>query len=98
MWQKPQPYIDAFNGKAREIVARGAALLFPVALPLSQWLIDQGIKEIDGATILDPLGIALKTAEVISDLDKMGIKRSRKGEYAVPAKDIREALRKELTT
>ncbi len=97
MWQKPQPYIDAFKQKAKEIVARGATLLFPVALPLSQWLIDQSIREVDGATILDPLCIALKTAEVMVDLQKMGIKRSRRGEYAIPTNDIREALRKELS-
>lgn len=96
MWQKPEPYIEAFNQKAREVVARGATLLFPVALPLSQWLIDQNIREVDGATILDPLFIALKTAEIMVDLEKMGIRGSRRCAYAIPCEDIREALRKEF--
>ncbi len=96
MWQKPEPYVDAFKKKAKEIVGRGAALLFPIALPLSQWLIDQNIREVEGATILDPLCIVLKTAETMVDLQKMGIKRSRRGEYAVPPEDISEALRKEF--
>lgn len=95
-YEDPQPLIESFNHVAKQIVARGATLLFPSALPLSQWLIDQNIRELDGATIIDPLGIALKITELMVDLEKHGIKRSKIGAYASPPKEIQEALYKEF--
>lgn len=95
-YEDSQPLIEAFNHVAKQILARGATLLFPSALPLSQWLIDQNIREIDGATIIDPLGISLKITELMVDLEKFGIKRSKIGAYASPPKEIQEALHKEF--
>ncbi len=95
MWKEPKPYIEEFMKKAREIVARGAMSLFPVALPLSQWLIDQNIRDVDGATVLDPLGTALKMAEVMVDFEKLGIRRSRIGPLEPTPENVRIELRKE---
>ena len=95
-YEDPQPLIDAFKHAAGQLVARGATLIFPSALPLSQWLIDQNIQEIDGATIIDPLGIALKITELMVDLERLGIKRSKLGAYASPPKEMQEALYKEF--
>lgn len=95
-YRNPQPTIKAFTEVAREIVSRGATLLFPSALPISQWLIEQNIREVDGATIIDPLGIALKITELMVDLEGLGIKRSKIGAYASPPKEVREALYREF--
>ena len=40
---------------ARHLVRQGATSLYPAGLYLSPWLIDQGIMEIDGAVVTDPL-------------------------------------------
>lgn len=95
-YNNPKPALEAFNKVAREIVSRGATLLFPTPLPLSQWLIEQNVRKIDGATIIDPLGIALKIAEIMVDLENIGIKRSKIESYASPAKEVQQALHKEF--
>ena len=96
LWGNPAPYIEEFNRLAENIVSRGADLIIPTPLPLSQWLIDQNIKQIKGATIVDPLAIGIKTAELMVDLQKLGIKRPKIGTYAPAPVEIRTALSKEL--
>jgi allantoin racemase len=97
MWQKPKIYIESFLKEATKIANRGPGYLFPAPTPLSQWLIDQGIKEVDGAMILDPLGMALKIAEIQIDLYRQGFKRSQRGTFALPSESIRNALRSEFS-
>ena len=63
---------------------------------LSQWLIDQGIREVDGAIVMDPLAIGIKTAELMVDLEHAGIKRYRSGQWAVPSEEVRNMLAGEL--
>ena len=97
LWKNPQPYIEAFMKVAKEIVSRGATSLFPAGLYLSQWLIDQNIKEVDGAIIMEPLTIGIKMAELMVDLEGTGIKRCQIGPYAAPSEEVREILAKELS-
>ena len=78
------------------MVRRGATSLYPAGLYLSQWLIDQGIREVEGAIIMDPLAIGIKTAELMVDLERAGIKRYNAGPWAVPPQEVREMLAKEL--
>ena len=96
LWGNPQPFVEEFMKVARELVRRGATSLYPAGLYLSQWLIDQGIREVDGALVMDPLAIGIKTAELMVDLERAGIKRYRKGQWAVPSEEVRGLLRKEL--
>jgi allantoin racemase len=95
-YKNPKPTLEAFTKVAGEIVSRGATLLFPTPLPLSQWLIDQNVRREAGATIIDPLGIALKISEIMVDLESFGIKRSKIGAYASTPKEVRQALHKEF--
>ena len=92
LWNNPQSFIDEFMCVAKELVARGATALYPAGLYLSQWLIDQGIREVDGAIIMDPLAIAIKTAEMRQQLAPIGIKRYQAGPWAVPPEDVRKIL------
>lgn len=96
LWGEPQPFIDQFIPVAKALAARGAAALCPAGLYLSQWLIDQGIREVDGALVMDPLAIAIKTAETMTDLERLGIRRYRVGAWAVPGEDIRALIRTEM--
>lgn len=96
LWNNPQPFIDEYLRVAKPLVARGATALYPAGLYLSQWLIDQGIREIDGAIIMDPLAIGIKMAELSLELKAIGVKRYQAGAWAVPPEEVREVLRKEF--
>ena len=98
LWNNPQPFIDEFMRVAKTLVARGATSLYPAGLYLSQWLIDQGIREVDGAIIMDPLAIGIKMAELRQQLAPIGIKRYQVGAWAIPHEDVRKILASEFET
>ena len=81
---------------AKGLVARGATSLYPAGLYLSQWLIDQGIRDVDGAIIMDPLAIGIKMAELRMQLAPIGIKRYQAGSWAVPPDEVRKLLANEF--
>jgi allantoin racemase len=96
LWNNPESFVEEFMKVARDLAHRGATALYPAGLYLSQWLIDQGIREVNGALIMDPLAIGIKTAELMVDLERAGIKRYTKGRWAVPSKEVRNLLEVEL--
>ena len=96
LWNNPTPFVEEFMQVAEELAGRGASSLYPAGLYLSQWLIDQGIREVNGAIIMDPLAIAIKTAELMIDLERVGIKRYKAGPWAVPPDELRNLLAKEF--
>ena len=91
LYGHPERYIDIVTQKAREIISNGARILIPAALPLGVWFVQQGIMEIDGVRVLDAFGCAVKTAELMVDLKKIGITRSK---YGVPQKEALAAIQK----
>ena len=91
MFGHPEKYVDEITQKAKEVIARGAGALIPSATPLGVWLIENGLAEIDGACVIDAWGVAIKMAELMVDLKKVGITRSR---YGPPDKDVLEAIQK----
>ena len=98
LWHNPQPFIDEFMRVAKALVARGATSLYPAGLYLSQWLIDQNIREVDGAIIMDPLAIGIKMAELRQQLAPIGITRYQAGAWAIPPADVRKILASEFET
>lgn len=96
LWGKPQPFIDEYLRVAKPLVARGATALYPAGLYLSQWLIDQGIREVDGAIIMDPLAIGIKMAELALEFKALGIQRYQAGAWAVPPDEVRKILAPEF--
>ncbi len=93
MYDEPQRYLDAFAEAARPVIARDAGMILVAGNPLNMFLIDQGVREIDGVPILDCCAAVVKTAELMVDLDKMGIRRSTKGLFAAPPPEDRARLR-----
>ncbi len=91
MFGHPEKYIDTITQDIKKVVANGAGVIMAASLPLSVWLIKQGITEIDGACILDQFGFIIKQAELMVDLKKIGIKRSKYGPHQ---KDMLEAMQK----
>ena len=94
LYEKPGVYIDRFADAARETIARGATCLMVAGNPLNMFLIDQGVREVDGVPILDCCTAAIKTAEMLVDLHKLGVRRSAKGLFAAPEGEAREKIRK----
>jgi allantoin racemase len=96
LWNQPQPFVEQFMQVAQELVARGATSFFPAGLYLSQWLIDQGIREVNGAIVMDPLALAIRTAETMVELRRIGIQPCRTGAWAAPSPEVRSLLAKEF--
>jgi allantoin racemase len=96
LWNQPQPFVESFLDVARKLASRGAASFFPAGLYLSQWLIDQGIREVNGAIVMDPLAAAIKTAESMVDLQRVGIRRYEAGPWAAPSPEVRRLLGEEF--
>ena len=94
MFKDPAPYIDIITKAVEEIVARGADIILPGPVPISAFLVEQGIREINGARILDVSGCALKMAEMMVDLHANGLTRSKHGLFTAPPKELMPALRK----
>jgi Asp/Glu/hydantoin racemase len=86
----PEKYLDPITRKAGEAVSNGARVLIPAALPLGVWLVKQGLFEINGARVLDAFGCAVKMAELMVELSKVGITRAH---YGPPQKDMLESIR-----
>jgi hypothetical protein len=68
--------------------------LMPASNVLSTFLVEQGIREIAGARVLDSFGCLLKTTELMVDFARMGITRSRHGLFAAPSSETLESIRK----
>jgi Asp/Glu/hydantoin racemase len=94
LYEKPGVYVDRFAAAARETIARGATCLMVAGNPLNMFLIDQGLREVDGVPILDCCTAAIKTAEMLADLQKLGVRRSAKGLFEAPAGEAKEKIRK----
>ena len=93
LYEQPQTYIDRFTAAAREAIARGAAMLMVAGNPFNMFLIDQGLREVDGVPILDCCTAAIKTAELQVDLEQLGTRRSTKGLFESPTPEARTQLR-----
>lgn len=91
LYAHPERHMASVTKKAEELVAKGARLLIPVALPFSVWCVRQGIKELAGVPVMDGYGCALKMTELMVDLKRLGITRNRMG----PAqKEVKDAMLK----
>ena len=96
LWNNPETFVKQYLEVAGELTSRGATALCPAGLYLSQWLIDQGIREVNGALVMDPLAASVKTAEMMVDFRRMGVNRCQTGAWAAPAPEVHALLAKEL--
>ena len=90
----PQRSLDMFTEAAREVIARGAGAIIPAFGAWGSFLGQRNIHDIDGAPIVDMTAVVIKTAEMLVDLQNLGIKRSRRGVYSHASKEELIAARK----
>jgi allantoin racemase len=91
----PKPVLERFEAAAREAVKRGAEVILPGCGCLNLVIINGGMHEVDGATVLDVSGALMKMTEMMVVLKEVsGTKVSRKGYYEAPTQDqIQEVLK-----
>ena len=83
----PQLVIELFTETARKVIARGAGVLVPGFGALSSFFGQRGIHSIDDIPIVDIVATVIKTAEMLVDLRRIGVHRSRKGFYTYASKE-----------
>ncbi len=86
----PNPLAIKYKELAKRAVADGASVIIPVPAYVSQLFFRTGgLTELNGATVLDPVAVVAKTAEMLVDLKKIGITFSRSpGVYATMSEEV----------
>lgn len=92
--KQPQPLLDKFKVAAERAVSDGASVIVPSPAFLATLAYRAGLTQVQDALVLDTISVAVKTAEMLVDLRKIGIGPSRRiGVYCEPSKELaREAL------
>ena len=93
-FKDPRHVIDILSAEAKRIGEQGANILICAGNPITMLLVDQGLTEIGGVPFLDSLGVGVKMAEMMVDLNKMGINRDKMGLYSPQPKEKIDATRK----
>ena len=92
MYDDPASYLNAFMKAAREVIAQGAVTLLVAGNPMNMFLLDQNVGDIDGVPILDCCAAVVKTAEMLVDLDRLGVSRAQTGLFTAPSPEDRAKL------
>ena len=85
----PRGVIDDFTAIARSAAAAGADVVVPAEGVLNEVLFANGVREVDGATILDCVGTTLLYTELLVNLKRrIGAGVGRRWTYARPPEDV----------
>ena len=88
-FEDPKDYVELFMGLARECVKEGADVIIPMEGILAEVLSSQGIKEVDGAVIMDGIGVPVMGAEMNAKMwNRTGTRVGRHWTYEHPNEEI----------
>jgi len=92
---KPERFLAAFDAAARKSIREHAVdVILPGQTIIAELLWRAGIREIDGALVLDPRLPLLRMAEMLVDMRRAGFNVSRRGFYwARPPADLEQGVR-----
>lgn len=93
-FKNPGPVIAVLEEEAKKIAQQGANILITAGNPITMLLIDNGVKALGGVRVLDSQGTLVKMAELMVDLNAMGINRDRMGAYSPQPRDLLKLTRK----
>ncbi|NLW90293.1 MAG: hypothetical protein GXY34_01640 [Syntrophomonadaceae bacterium] len=90
----PEATAEGFKAVCKKAIDDGASVLIPVPASIYQTLQKAGVSNsMDGVTILDPVAVVIKFAEMMVDLKQMGIEVSRKLQvYGALGEELRSQL------
>jgi len=89
--KNPGPLLEKFKVVAEKAIADGASVIIPSPAFLTTLAYRAGLTKLQDALVLDTISVAVKTAEMLADLKKIGIEPSRRiGVYAKPNKESRK--------
>jgi len=81
-YDKPEPVISAFKAVASQAISQGADVIVPAEGVLAELLYVNGVKEIEGATVLDVFGVTWAYAAMLAGLrSSIGLTVARKWHY-----------------
>jgi allantoin racemase len=87
----PKPLMEKFKTVAEKAIEDGASVIIPNPAFIATLVHRSGLTKIQDALVLDTISVAVKTAEMLVDLKKIGIEPSRRiGVYAKPDKELRK--------
>lgn len=90
-YDETDAFVTKFTQEARRAIKDGASAILPLSNGVLSLAYASGLtkKGIDGVPVLDCVAIALKTAESLVDLQKLGVHASRKLQvYGHPSDEI----------
>jgi allantoin racemase len=88
---QPGPTIENFRAIAEGCIEEGADTIIMGCGLVSPLLTVNGVREVSGAPVIDPMITSLKTAEMMVKLSRAGMTiKTRKGLYQQPAESTRE--------
>ena len=92
---KPEAFKAAFLAAARKSMREhGTDVFLPGQTIIAELLWREGLREIDGALVLDPRLPLLRMAEMLIDMRRAGFSTSRRGFYwAKPPQDLEQGVR-----
>jgi Asp/Glu/hydantoin racemase len=92
---RPERFLSAFKAAAQQAMRRhGVDVLLPGQTIIAELLWRAGIREVDGALVLDPRLPLLRMTEMLVDMRRAGFDVSRRGFYwAKPPEDLERAVR-----
>ena len=83
------PLVYGKKGLAEKAVADGASVIIPNPAFLSSLIYKTGLTRVGDTLVMDTVSVAVKAAEMLADLKKIGIEVSRKlGVYGSPEKEV----------
>jgi allantoin racemase len=83
-----QATIDGFTEASKVLIERGAEVLIPIGPPMSL-LAHKGVREVDGAIVMDGYSLLVKATEAMVAMHKLtGKCVSRRGLYGSPPPDL----------
>jgi allantoin racemase len=93
-FEKPAPVIENFKTIAKGCIEDGADVVVAGCNSLSALLSANGVMEVSGVPIVDPIISTIKLAEVLVDLKQKNLSWvSRKGVYERPSKEDMDTIR-----
>ena len=88
-WFAASMVAKKFKPVVEKAIADGASVIVPIPACIGQLLYKTGVTKLNGATVLDPVVVVVKVAEMLVDLKKLGIEASRKLQvYGSPGREL----------